>query len=893
MSSPKKSRLKAPSILNGLLTIILILQIGAWGSVFFFNVIPVPELVFEKLKTRLAEHNITLQSDQPVIDLTGRISFSQAHVFFEGVSQAALHCDNLQIRIDPAHLIVGKIAIKEVTVSNGTFFCPALQSPSGLTEPMLNRLFCTLRSGRKSWEIDQLNFQLYKLRVAGSGYWNVPFPKQKEAEQLNIQNIFYKIAGSLVALSIPLQELKDPFLTLTLGQKQGTDVSATLYADGLRTAEGIKIGPLYAKAHGDWEYGLQPFKTVWARTASLEIPDSFQGNAMETQLLLAPSGNPIETEFFVGKAHIYNEPIEYLNGQVNIQAFPELSGNLAGSSEGATLELGGHIHTGEKSGALTLVGSVNPLKLKNYLAMDDALSRIGTMILPPKADIDAQISIGPEFTLNKAVFSLDLGPSEIDGFNSNRLNAQGHIDPNVLDLTFRSFHIDEVAGTFHQDLITKDYRLLVEGKLNPSNLNAWIQKNWWTYLWDDFNFEDTLPYANLDVQGRWGDPFNYFIYGNVKGTDFSYNRFPVEHMQLKVEARTNFLELSDIWIRDLAGEATARFCVDYDKNIKDFNRFEFTLGSTLAPNLIASPLNEKWQNLVSDFVFTEAPNLQVDGKLYGAHTGKPTTLSVYGETQAPVNYKEIPLDSIKVEAIQNGHLLDLKHITLGLADGIASGTAQIKYREGQTPEIAVQTHLIEANLAKVSKILHQFTLSEQERVQREIPAGLETGTFELKIDIQGPYGDLEHFKGQGELLVTSDDLAKINLFGSLSRLLDKAELPSGTLEFNEASAPFIVDQGYIYFPRFAFTGPSSKIDAKGDYSISQKDLNFQAKLFFLPMWGQILNPLSHVLEFHITGPIAKPEWQFSMFSNSKKAKRFDPESTYQKIPPTDETETPE
>ena len=66
-------------------------------------------------------------------------------------------------------------------------------------------------------------------------------------------------------------------------------------------------------------------------------------------------------------------------------------------------------------------------------------------------------------------------------------------------------------------------------------------------------------------------------------------------------------------------------------------------------------------------------------------------------------------------------------------------------------------------------------------------------------------------------------------------------------------------------------GPRASIDAKGEYLLETKTLDFNARVYPLQeskfvvadALGALLTPLSNVLELKLTGPLEKPSWAFA------------------------------
>ena len=127
------------------------------------------------------------------------------------------------------------------------------------------------------------------------------------------------------------------------------------------------------------------------------------------------------------------------------------------------------------------------------------------------------------------------------------------------------------------------------------------------------------------------------------------------------------------------------------------------------------------------------------------------------------------------------------------------------------------------------------------------------------------------FHGDGRVSVTGQQLGEIHLLGLLSELLSKTLLNFTSLRLDSAQANFRLEGDKVSFSQVKLQGPRASIDAKGDYFLDSKTLNFNARIFPLQeskfiladALGALLTPLSNVLELKLTGPLAKPSWAFA------------------------------
>ena len=109
-------------------------------------------------------------------------------------------------------------------------------------------------------------------------------------------------------------------------------------------------------------------------------------------------------------------------------------------------------------------------------------------------------------------------------------------------------------------------------------------------------------------------------------------------------------------------------------------------------------------------------------------------------------------------------------------------------------------------------------------------------------------------------------MIKIHLLGLLSPLF-----PFTSLRFTAAQANFTIGQNKLSFPEVKVTGANSAINAKGNYWLDRKTLDFNAKVYpfgetkFLPgeVLDKFLTPVSNLAEVKLTGTLDQPKWAFT------------------------------
>jgi len=133
----------------------------------------------------------------------------------------------------------------------------------------------------------------------------------------------------------------------------------------------------------------------------------------------------------------------------------------------------------------------------------------------------------------------------------------------------------------------------------------------------------------------------------------------------------------------------------------------------------------------------------------------------------------------------------------------------------------------------------------------------------------GALADLANsFDGAGSARLADKSLAKLEVFGGLSRLLGKANLNFGAYRLERATSTFTLKNGALSLPDLRVTGDSCEITARGTYTLNGGKLRFRALL--TPRSGEtipvlnavtsITNKWAHLFPVEISGTLQKPVW---------------------------------
>ena len=145
-----------------------------------------------------------------------------------------------------------------------------------------------------------------------------------------------------------------------------------------------------------------------------------------------------------------------------------------------------------------------------------------------------------------------------------------------------------------------------------------------------------------------------------------------------------------------------------------------------------------------------------------------------------------------------------------------------------------------------------------------------------------PLDDLYKLEGSGDFTVQDSNLGSIPLLGPLSKLLQDTPLNFTSFNLNKMNGQFSIGNEQLNFRKISINGPQSKVTASGTMQLKdyELDMNLGVDLFGnvistkngratgLKKTIKLLNPLSYLLQFKLTGTLNEQNLQLFYSSDN-------------------------
>jgi len=846
--------------------------------------LPVPDAMLRRIEGELARSGLILKFGRARFDPTGKVLLQDVQVRTAQFEDPVLSCRLLYARHDFWSLLSGWDFPDEIQVEGATLQLPAMLAPGGIAEPVVSDMAVTLHHRSHTWQVEQFSGRIGRLKLSLHGSFTPPRDGTAGPDLQQITERFLRFARQFA----PLMERIDAFDEPSLEVQLDTDATGTnraalrLVAAGARQPwdRPVALGPFTATttvtAGRAGAHEIR-FTTDWLETARDIRAEQIRGSV---EIDVDPSNfAPRPRLARIAAARLVTPEGEFAGPRAvaALDRWPEVQADLSVEVGGEPLAVSGTANLSERSAKVRASGRAQPALITRILATHtpraEPYFRFGDPV-----DFDAEAVLGPGWRFERLATRVAAG--RLDSRGVAITSARGRID--IVGLDFLA-HDAQVAigpsaarGSYWMDFGTTDYRMLLDGRLQPAAISGWFRGDWWPAFWNRwFVFPDNrLPEAEVDVRGRWKEPMlsNNFVRARTAGATVWGGDF--EAVDATIFVRPAFVHGLAVHGTRAGGREhlTGSFKRFGIPGAHETDRFEFDFDTNADPAVLGRMLEGRADDVLASLRFTQAPSIHAWGTLDGEGTTLAPEYRFTGRTDAALWYYGFPLQSAAVSGRVKGREVKLDQISFAAAGGTGEGKATLT-GDPAARLLGFDLFLNKAGLGAAVRAVQEYDAA---RTGVPAPTGPESqfvrtaanSLLDVSLSAQGNPADLATFKGSGHASLTGGELGEVHLFGLLSQVLTGLTLSFSSLKFDSAYTGFELDRGALYFPDLKVTGPSAAIDARGRYAFSSNALDFTARFKPYEQPGSLLaaavsiviNPLTSILELKLNGPLGNPKW---------------------------------
>jgi hypothetical protein len=843
----------------------------------------VPNFVLRRVERELAETGVRAKFAKTIFDPTGRVLVEKLELSLPEFPEPVVRARSVYLQLNPWALTVGRFVPEEIRVTGVEAAVPAMLSPSGRPEEVVQSLDATLVPAGTELRITHLSARVAGIALTARGAIALPKrartqPPQSLAETVSMQ--FPRLCRQLVAIKSQLDGLEEPALHLELTPSDArlAMVDATLFARSLSIEhplvahlQGLRLDTRVARlgdapATSDMELSAEELRLplnasargVRAALIGRFLPGGYQFEPRELRL----TADAVEASGFTAGA---------LSARLFPQPLPQMEADVVTQILGAPLAVQANVDFKTRAATLRFGGTVSPQVLTPLSAqLRTDVRKYFDFTTLECIDGEARLGPGWEFeglTAHVDVRGINAYHVAIDEGRANIALGGGWFrSPDAYARIGENF----ARGSYEQSLATHQYRFLLQGRLRPLDISGWFRE-WWPNFFHQLEFPAAPPAASVDVAGFWGEGrrSTTFVFADAGKTIL--RGAPLDRVRTRLFIRPTYFDGLDVLATRDKGTARGTFTYVTNPETHERREFDFDFTSNLDLGVASRIIGPASEAMLAPFKFARPPELRLSGKFtaadapQGAHESLRLKLFSDGEFR----FHDFPLENVSFDAALLDGEVNVDNINARFAGGAALGQARVTGAD-RNRKVGFTVTLRDASLGQAADALQHYAAEINHRPVPP-PGKFVQQKANVRLDLaavaEGRYGDPYSLQGDGTAALRGEEIGEVPLLGLLSGLLKFT-----ALRFTSANAKFKINGTKLEFSEFALRGANSGIDAHGDYALDKRELDFKAKVFpfqesnslIKSVVGAVLSPISNVFEVKLTGSLEKPEWAFVM-----------------------------
>ncbi len=880
-------------ILWAILAALLILQ----GLLLTSHQLPLPGWMLRQIETRLDVIGLRAQLGTATLTTSGQIVVDNVQVATATSAGPLVRIGNLNLQLNPVTLLAGQLDITHVSASGIDFLLPALFSPTGRSEAVISNASIAFRPDPKNLFLEHLSGHLANVTFSAHGPINFPTTGQRPAfDKASIAGFvksYIQLCRRLGEIEPTLRSLETPRLNILLAPdpENGTKAAITLTSKNVEldlsrfNPEVGRVQIAGLRLSTDLPLAAKTLQIVALRVNCDQVRNTtgYEIHSLQGTLNADLSGDfkqiePRDVIVTAGSGLIKGVPLGSTWASLRPGATHALHGEITTRAIGADWHATADADPNLRKGTVTLAGAVTPFITRK---IEDFFHRPHGTLLAFNAPALFALSaeFGPDWKPGLIRGHIISGPvvghsvpiTDLQGdftFNNNELNATDiylHQGENI------------ARGIYWMNAKTLDFRFLLTGQLRPIDISGWFS-GWWPDFWNNFNLTASVPVADVTVDGQWRKPHLTTVFAGVDVVRPSIKDVAFDHVRTVMFIRPEFYDATELKIIKDGRTAQGTFTrtVDLRRENPAMRTMDFDITSTLDLGKTAKIFGRTGEEIFEPFTFAEPPALHLKGHLDGEASGRGShrTITMDLLSRGDFALYDFPLYDLSFKGEIRDADIDLTDVQVSFARGQARARALISGTDAER-RLRFDAAIDGASIGETINTLEQFFAKQRGELPpptSKFQHQLADGRLQFQLAADGLYHDPLSFKGRGTIELSSDQLARINLFGGLSQVLSKSPLFSFTaLQLKSARSAFVLDQTSVAFPDLKISGNSVGIEGKGTFLLDRKVMDFSAKVYpfgqgktlLANTLGFVLVPISNVFELKLSGTLDEPNWYFA------------------------------
>lgn len=476
-----------------------------------------------------------------------------------------------------------------------------------------------------------------------------------------------------------------------------------------------------------------------------------------------------------------------------------------------------------------------------------------------------------DFNVQKVIGKLHSDQIQSDALNFNYLNSHFTYIPNQIFNSKTYTHSKH--GPFNINasinLNTEVYHFELFGFTNPKDYNSILPK-WWSNMFQRFTYhEQSQSQGNFVFHGNFKNPIPDLLFGSVHAENLEYKKVFVTDADLMITSSNLF---TDIQIKNAStktgyAKGNVQLTVKRDA-FQSPESVRLDLESKLELEDTKALFGNTVRNIITEFETETNPTVSLKAVLFNSYYKQHKNKSYYNLfifSDQPVQFRQRTLDYLYADVFGRNGEHYIRNAEAGFANGQLAFSADITEAKTTDPQIRLIANLQNSDSEKAIHALFKEDSAEESLTENS------EQLLSLELNSKGSLLNSHKHIGDGTLKITGKNLAKIHLLGPFSKALNELKIPIGSFGLNELQSRFYIKNETIAVHNLEINGDQTHIFGEGTYNIENNAIHFNVKMDLLKnanlsfsllgTIGDLINPVTKLLSFKVTGTPQKQIWR--------------------------------
>ncbi|MFP4069034.1 MAG: AsmA-like C-terminal region-containing protein [Opitutales bacterium] len=830
-----------------------------------------------------------IEADAFRLTLRGRLIVRDVRVFENSIRDPLMEAGAAVIELDRPDGRSWLPRIRDVVVSKGALYLPAMHSPDGIRTRLLERIAFRFIPGENSYAVENFAALHEGIRLRGSVEWPRP-AEAPDADELPLKDAsdldrFYGFVARGLEEKSRFDSLVRPTLHFRAGPAPDGGLDILAIVSSRRLDHPKVLGrDLLLKSAFLYEEGtlVNGGPTSFAAAELHDREDSIRAEDISGLLDDANwkrllRGELPELSLAARSIDAFGVPLGAPLLDLDLSAYPTIAfqGTTSGLKGGVAVQ--GELDLQRRRGSLAADGSVD----LRALLPEAIAEKLPPLTFSETPDYRLSLRFADGFELEQARLKAQVNDLAVKDLRFDHLRA---------DLAYRNGLVearnirveredDWVDLGYRLDRSSNDYALTIRGSADPTAY-APILPRWWGGIFADFDFRDARGgYGDFIIQGNSGAPVPDHFFGSAEARDVRFRGVLLESGSLVVRGRERYAEVHDLDARSADGRVRGdiRF-TSFADDVPGPASVRLDLEAELPLENAAQLFGGDIAGILADFQSERPPAARLEAAIfndaYPRFSGK-SYFDLSADSRGPIRYQSVPFDHLRLDIQGRGPQIHLRDLHFGYADGDGRALADLRIDQDRTPHLRFKLSLEDADQARAIRDLPlpdhvEGQLNTDDGTDPPQPAREET-RLSLNLHAEGPLDDPYQYDGFGDFTLRGERLGNIDLLGPFSRALARFRINFTSFSLDEMRGVFAIREDRIDFSKLQLNGPRTRVDGRGTLALPGQDLDMRVGVYLfanttasqsaIRKLGSALNPIPNLLEFELTGTLDDQVWR--------------------------------